>query len=370
MVARPQGPETPSLIMPQYSEKLLSHARQIALSPVWLGQLLTGAKSFHDNPIMGSRRLNELGLHATRVQLAHTLARARRRRLTHLISDADRLAFERDGFVMRPNFLPADQFAALVAQVKAYRGPARETIQGDAVTRRIPFDGALLTRLPAGRRLLENPEWRGLIRYIGSADAEPITYIQTILSHRVQGWPDPQLELHSDAFHPSVKAWLFLTDVAEDDGPFVYVPGSHRLTEKRLAWERAISIGVDARGDYEDHDRLTRRGSFRIGEETLAALDLPPPRRCAVPANTLIVADMFGFHARGASAQPTVRVEIWAYGRRSPFLPWAGLDVWSIPALAERRARWFWSASDMIEAAGGKKNVWERRADVTAFDPA
>ena len=31
----------------------------------------------------------------------------------------------------------------------------------------------------------------------------------------LDGPPDPQVELHSDAFHPSLKAWLFLTDVAE-----------------------------------------------------------------------------------------------------------------------------------------------------------
>jgi hypothetical protein len=354
------------------SEKILSQARRAAMLPVWLGQLATGAKSFRDNPILGNRRLNELGLHANRVKLAHALANARRARLAHLISDADRAAFERDGFVIKPNFLPPALFDALVAQAKAYRGTARETIQGDAVTRRIPFDIAALTGMPAARAALDMPEWRGLVRYVGSADAEPIIYVQTILSHVVDGAPDPQLALHADTFHPSVKAWLFLTDVPEDDGPFTYVPGSHRLTAQRLAWERRVSIEINdgAYADTSDGARLTQRGSFRVDEATLAELDLPPPRACAVPANTLVVADTFGFHARGASARPSVRVEIWAYGRRSPFLPWVGLDMWQIPALGRRRAHWFWSASDMIEAAGGKKNVWRPRQDVSAFDPA
>src|SRR5471030_3331907 len=132
---------------------ILSQARRAAMLPVWLGQLATGAKSFGDNPILGSRRLNELGLHAGRVQLAHTLATSRRARLAHLVSDADRAAFDRDGFVIKPNFLPAEQFDALVAQTKAYRGTARETIQGDAVTRRIPFDGPVLSHMPAAQAL-------------------------------------------------------------------------------------------------------------------------------------------------------------------------------------------------------------------------
>jgi hypothetical protein len=351
------------------TQNILSRARRIALSPVWLGQLLTGAKSFGDNPILGNRKLNELGLHAGRVKLAHALATSRRARLAHLISDADRAAFERDGFVIKPNFLPRDQFDALVAQTKAYRGPARETVQGDAVTRRIPFDGAVLARMPAVHALLDMPEWRGLLRYVGSADAEPLIYVQTILSHVVEGSPDPQLALHADTFHPSVKAWFFLTDVPEDDGPFTYVPGSHLLTAQRLAWERRISIEINDLGTT-DPERLTRRGSFRVDAATLDELGLPPARACAVPANTLVVADTFGFHARGASARPSIRVEIWAYGRRSPFLPWLGLDVWRIPALGRRRAHWFWSAADMIEAAGGKRNVWRPRLEVSAFDPA
>lgn len=334
------------------------------MAPIWLGQLLTGTKSFGDNPILGSPRLNELGLHTGRLALAHKLAAWRRARLAHLVSDDDRSEFERDGFVIKRDLLPPAEFATLVAQVKAYRGPARETIQGDALTRRIAIDGSVLARIPAARALLRLPAWDGLVRYIGSADAQPIVYLQTILSHVVEGGnPDPQLELHADTFHPSVKAWLFLTDVPADDGPFVYVPGSHRVTAERLAWERRMSIEIHGR------DRLTRRGSFRIDAATLDALGLPPPRACAVPANTLIVADTFGFHARGASTHPSLRVEVWAYGRRSPFLPWVGLDPWRIRALGNRRAQWFWSAADLIEAAGGKVNVWRTRAEVSAFDP-
>ena len=77
-----------------------------------------------------------------------------------------------------------------------------------------------------------------------------------------------------------------------------------------------------------------RQGSFRIEPDELAALGLPAPRAFAVPANTLIVADTYGFHARGPSAGRSVRVEVWAYGRRSPFIPWTSFDPWSGAALA------------------------------------
>src|SRR5215469_4843447 len=341
---------------------MLSQIGRAAMTPVWLAQLATGTKSFEHNPVIGSRRLNEWGLHAARVQLAYRLAQARRRRLADLVSAEDREAFDREGFVLRPNFLPEEQFAALVAQVRAYRGPLREITEGDTVMRKVALDPRALAALPGLGRVLRSKEWRGLIRYAGSRDAEPVVWIQSILRHACAGPADPQTFLHADTFHPTVKAWLFLTDVAEDAGPFTYVPGSHRLTRERLQWERRMSLSARHSSNAED-----RQGSFRIDPAELALLGLPPPRAFAVPANTLIVADTFGFHARGPSERPSLRVEIWAYGRRSPFPSPASLVPWTTRALG-RRSIWSWKLGDALERAGLKKNRWRARTGVSAFD--
>src|SRR6202035_1704280 len=115
----------------------------------------------------------------------------------------------------------------------------------------------------------------------------------SILRHACSGPADPQTFVHADTFHPTVKAWLFLTDVAADAGPFTYVPGSHRLTPERLAWGARHRLPARHSADPE-----IREGSFRIMPKELAARGLPEPRAFAVPANTLIVADTFGFRAR------------------------------------------------------------------------
>ena len=73
----------------------------------------------------------------------------------------------------------------------------------------------------------------------------------------------------------------------------------HRLTPQRLQWVHGKSLAMSPQTD-----RLTRRGSLRVEEGELPALGLPPPRQFAVPANTLVVADTHGFHARGASTRP------------------------------------------------------------------
>ncbi|MET0269481.1 MAG: phytanoyl-CoA dioxygenase family protein [Sphingomonas sp.] len=326
----------------------MTPARYLLL-PWWLLQLATGAKAFSDNPLIGSPALNRLGLHAGRVRMAAAIARRRRARLAKLVPDADRRAFDADGFVMRRDFLPPDQFAALRDQVLAFHGPAREMVQGDTITRRYALDPEALAAIPAARALLADPLWRGLLGYAGSFATTPLSYIQTILSGVHDAPADPQTALHADTFHATVKAWLFLHDVPADEGPFVYVPGSHRLTPERLAWERRQSIVA-----RDGLDRLSSRGSFRVSEAALAEMGLPAPRAFAVPANTLIVADTFGFHARGPSLRRSKRIEIWAYGRRNPFLPWTGLDPLSIPGIAERRIPWLWRARDRFERFVGQ----------------
>ena len=307
---------------------LIKRLLRFLLFPFWLLQLATGAKSFLDNPIIGSERLNRRGLHVARLRIAHALAAMRRRRLAKRVAEEDRADFERDGLVVKHDFLPADTFAAVVAEVRTYRGPGRETVQGDPITRRIALDPISLPHMPTVSRIIDSPKFQGLLRYVCSFDGEPMLYLQTILTHAVKGAPDPQLELHTDAFQPNVKAWLFLNDVKVDRAPLLFVPGSHRPDPPRLAWEQEMSVAAS-----QEEARLTRRGSFRVKPADLAGLGLPGPRALDVPANTLVVADTFGFHARGPSNGPAFRVEIWAYGRESPFVPWAFSPLW--------RLRWF-----------------------------
>jgi Phytanoyl-CoA dioxygenase (PhyH) len=331
-------------------------------TPLHVVALATGAKSFRDNPIIGSPTLNRAGLHVARARAAQRLVKWRREKLRPLISEADRAAFERDGFLVKPNFLPAADYAAVKEQVLSFRGPARDQAQGDTITRRIALDRLALSHLPALRGVVESPEWLGPVRYVGSFMLEPILYIQTIFSQVLKGPPDPQTRLHADAFHSSVKAWFFLTDVQEDEGPLIYVPGSHQMTRRRLAWERRASITAARSPDFQ-----SARGSLRITPEAARRLGLGEPKVFAVPQNTLVVADTLGFHARGVSARSSVRLEIWAYGRRNPFLPWLGFDLAAMPPLKGRAVPLYWTAMDIREKLHLGGNPWRAAGTVSAI---
>lgn len=336
--------------------------------PWWLISPLTGAKSFVDNPVLGSPRLNRLGLHATRVRAAHAFARLRRRGIEQKLPTDLRNQFERNGFIVIPDFLPAAEFDNLRTELLALALPCRSQQQGDTVTTRLAIDPGVLKAVPALDRLLRSPIWLAALHFVASFTSKPLYYLQAIRTGAGDGPHDPQQDLHCDTFHPSMKAWLFLSDVGEEDAPLTYVAGSHRLTPERLAWERERSIEVVASGD-----RLSQRGSLRVTPGELAGLGLPEPTRFAVPANTLVVIDTCGFHARGQAKQPTVRTEIWAYCRRSPFLPWRGLDPLSAPFVADRRTSWLTKSLDWLDRRGWARQHWKpdgRWCDHTALPPS
>jgi hypothetical protein len=332
------------------------------LLPLWAGAILTSRKGFGRNPVLGSERLNRRGLHVWRMSAAHAMADWRRRRLAGRLAPEDAAGFARDGFIAKPAFLPPDRFRALVAEIESLAAPAHEMQEGGAVTRRIALTPALLRSMPATRALLASPQWRGLLAYVASFDVEPMVYVQTILAGAAGDEPDPQTALHVDTFHPTMKAWFFLEDVAATTGPLTYVPGSHRLTRRRLAWEKRRSVLATQKG-------ARKGGAFRIGAGDLKRLRLPPPHRFAVAANTLVVADTSGMHARGRSEGPSIRIEIYAHSRRNPFVPLVGLDPWALPGLRGRKVPLYFWLHDRLAPLGLMREAWRRAGRIAPGAP-
>lgn len=326
--------------------------RQLA-TPLYLPTILTGAKSFANNPVIGNRLLNRLGLHPGRMILAQGMAEVRRAPLAFSVGAADRAAFRRDGFLVKENFLPADDFEQLNEEVRGYRARGWECHQGDTITHRLLLNDEALAQLPATRALIRNPAYRRLLSWAGAHAGAPVFYIQRIFNFATQGPPDPQRHLHTDTFHPTVKAWLFLDDVDERKGPFTYVPGSHRLTRARLAAQYHRSL--EAR---DDPIRYSARGSLRWREEELADLGLPPPRRFAVPRNTLVIADTSGIHRRGEASQPGSRLEIWAFSRPSPFLPVTPPAIAPLTRLRDRALLTWMERQDARARRAGSLPSW------------
>ncbi len=323
--------------------------------PLWAWEILGPTKSFKKNPLIGDPDWNRRGLHRWRVATAARMAASRRARLAGRIDAGERAAFDENGYFLIPDYLPADLFTQLRNAIHTGAFSAREMRQGTTVTRMTPLGPGVQKERPVIGAVIHRRDMIDRLRYAGSHGGAPLFFLQTVIAEaaeREKG-ADPQTMLHADTFHPTSKAWLFLHDVGVDDGPFAYVPGSHRLTEKRLQWEyeQSLTASLDTRSHHA-------QGSFRIDAEGLAALDLPPPMPVAVAANTLVVADTFGFHGRTPSSRPTMRVELHGHMRRNPFHPWTGLDVKSLPGLGDRALDLFLAYQDFREKRFGKRTIW------------
>lgn len=339
-------------------------ARDWLLKPLHAVELAGSTKSFRKNPILGDPELNRRGLHRRRVEVAARFAERRRAALAGPVDAAHRAFFDENGYVALPGFLAADAFERLVDRLTSIPLPAREMRQGSTVTRMIPLGPGVLGSLPEARAVTRDAALDALIRYCGSNNSPPVWFVQTVIAAARGKRPDPQTELHADTFHPTAKLWLFLQDVGEDDGPFMYVPGSHRLTPARLDWEYRTSL--TARDDPRSHHA---HGSFRIRPDELAALGLPQPMKMTVKANTLVIADTFGFHARTPSPKPTVRMELHAHLRQSPFNPLALPGLRALPGVAERQLDLYLAIAD-LKTRFGISNIWKDVGAVTADAPA
>jgi hypothetical protein len=116
--------------------------------------------------------------------------------------------------------------------------------------------------------------------------------------------------LHIDTFFNTHKAWLYLSDVTAADGPFVYVPGSHRLDPRRLIGDYLGSLLPAP--DYA--------GSRRIAAKELVARGLEEKVYTCV-ANTLVIANTTGYHRRLKGRAGNVRMAVQLGCRFHPFRP-------------------------------------------------
>lgn len=317
------------------------------------------------NPVIGSHYLNKQGLHLKRIKAAASITQFRRKQLarSRLLTPALREGFDKNGFFLIHDFLPDEDFQQLKREVLENSFKSREMRQGQTVTRMTPMGKATLKQFPAIRQFYDNPLLKDLFFYAASWKGSPVNFIETVLADPNNPQPDPQTELHEDTFHSSAKFWLYLHDVEEDGGPLQYVPGSHKLTPQRLKWEYQNSL--DACSSDKAHHSY---GSFRVTAKELNGLGYQQPYKVVVPANTLVIADTYGFHARTVSQKATTRIAMHGYLRRNPFIPWTGLDVTSLPGIDGRQLELFLRFTDWREQYLKKAYLWRNVGDCKLSD--
>lgn len=286
---------------------------------------------------IGNTTLNRLGLHPARIAVSNVLLRLRRAQIAPLGGPEALTRVARDGVAVIPDFLPRDLHERTRAEAHrrmdaiARERPLPEPEQRGFGARRPftggfdRFDGGTLNRYVAIDRD-NTPACAAAIRdanlvRLSSAAAgfrhRPGRFwiYQTVHSKDEEAFPDIQKVLHKDTFHSAIKLWLYLDPVTEADGPLVYVPGSHKMTPERYRWEYERAKVASDSGTRD------KGGAFRVTRAELDEMKLPEPQSYPVSANTLIVADVQGFHCRGPGTPGARRLSLYASLRQWPFSP-------------------------------------------------
>ena len=299
--------------------------------------LFRGQQHFSD-PWVGAASFNRLGGHLSRMLVSQATASVRiaRARKGLPVEDAVR-TLERDGVAVIEDFVDTEIHCALrdevVTRLTALetRFPIPESSDQRFGPRRPfqggfdRFDGSTLNRYvdidprvhPRASRFVQDARLMRLVHHaIGTRLTPKKASIYLTVQGDEVGNPDVQKELHRDTFQPAIKFWYFVEEVTLADGPLEYVIGSHLLTPARLRWEYRRSVEASRRGSRDTG------GSFRIDEQVLQSLDLDLPRPFNVRKNTLIIADVRGFHRRAHGTCGSRRVSIYGNVRPRPFVPW------------------------------------------------
>jgi Phytanoyl-CoA dioxygenase (PhyH) len=268
-----------------------------------LGQL---RRLFSDDKIGDSRALNLAGAQPLRAILARLLYKVRPGSQDPLMAE-----LVRNGIVLIEDFLQPTLFAAVereADELMTTTDPTWVILSGTTEVRR----HSLANVDPGPFPQLE--QWRTDHR-VGTlaAEAERWSYPKSwdggaLLEHLTLGdrsEPNGDTELHIDTFFNTHKLWLYLDDVSETNGAFVYVPGSHLLDRTRLRYEYLESI-------------TTNQKSRRVSREEVRNRDLKP-LVFACRRNTLILANTCGYHSRSVGAPGASRRSLHKEYRYNPF---------------------------------------------------
>ncbi|MBY0518485.1 MAG: phytanoyl-CoA dioxygenase family protein [Bacteriovoracaceae bacterium] len=131
----------------------------------------------------------------------------------------------------------------------------------------------------SGRKLRLNPE---------------VSYLEYLckLSDLGKEQVDGQDRLHCDVAYPSFKVFVYVTDTDASNGAFIYAPGSHKFSLKRLWIEYKMSIKY-----YVKHFKGDIKPEV-LSEDDLKTLNIDE-KSMEGKSGSVIIFNTMGFHRRG-----------------------------------------------------------------------
>ncbi len=275
----------------------------------------------------GSVRANVLGLQPAR-QLLHRVEFGHFYRPR---SHAER-ALARDGIAVIHDFFPERVFAEIERSWRALAASPRARVTRDKDGTGIDWTTAPIAADGPGRAIAaafaRDPRVRDMARFVTRlpADAPPPLLLQSLaLPPGRRDDIDRETALHVDRHYPCVKACFYINDNEAANGAYVFCPGSHRLTWRRMLFDYHYSVqhqrwkeGLEVSHPWVE----MQRGRPVASDAARAFLGIREVQQ-AYPRNTLVLSNNMGFHRRGQIQPGHVRQQIRILFYQE-LQPWAG----------------------------------------------
>jgi hypothetical protein len=307
----------------EISEILLDDVKDILkdISGYSLYELLNTISSSPDNiintiysseKIIQDPELVKKGIYPYRAILSERTVEYRRKKLGY-DKHPHFNEWDKNGCVIIENFLPQNDFI----NIQNYLNKNKTSGQSIDFSQNQNF-------IDITKMCLATPENQGYHPSLGS-------------EHIIHYSNDDQVNLHSDIYHPNLKIWLYINDCNLENGPYSFVFGSHKKTNKMLEFihKQGLiwNVGPSHPDFFKYNSSSTAIGSPRILRsenctnnninqinEELHQLNLPPVTIIEAKQNTIIFTDTTGFHARGYATPGAERYSLRNAFRINPFI--------------------------------------------------
>ena len=275
------------------------------------------------NHIIPSPLGNKLGIPVLRTILADLIIKLRRLKNCRPKSDYENKLIE-DGIIVIPNFLPEEEFRNLKKEFDLIvQDTSKDTISsstGSSKTTTYPINKDKYHNFPAMKKFAKNKQ---LIRLIAVAEGKYVfDEIDSLrLERSIFGDPekdtDANIEFHADIHFHSHKVLFYMEDVSDNEGPFNYCLKSHKNNFDRLLFEfRRGQLDGAHKSGFRIKDHLNKNFFKSYFQKLMRARYKVTNKR-----NTLIIANVHGFHKRGEAIKGAERSIIRVPFRYNPLGP-------------------------------------------------
>ena len=277
---------------------------------------------FSKNHILPSPIANKVGLPVIRTFVSDILIKLRRLKYCRPKNDYEKQLVD-DGIVVIPNFLPTQDFIKLKKEFNQVFSESQkiEVIEkGSGKVETL----TVTTEDSKNFSMLENfSKNKELIRLVSVGEGiYPVEQIKKLnLENSTFGDPkgdaDENVKFHCDVHFDSHKILYYISDVTEEDAPFIYCKKSHKNNFQRMWYEFK-------RGQLKDSYKNSYRIENHLDKKFFANYFkkmMENKYKVTSPENTLIIANVHGFHKRGEALKDKKRSIIRIPYRYNPLGP-------------------------------------------------